>query len=321
MKLDKNCGVLLINMGGPSSLEEVEPFLREMFSDPYLMRLPLAWLLQKTLAKIIAGRRAAKSQERYAAIGGKSPLGAETVRQAAGLERLLSFPVAFAMRYTSPRVGDALRILKSRGVQRLVVIPLYPQYSSATTGSAIADFKLQNTDSMPAVIVQDHFDHPGFIDALFESLSQAFAKVDPHLKTHILFAAHSIPESYTQKGDPYVSQAEQTVKILSSKLPSEFTSSMAFQSRLGPVKWHGPSLQQELASVRAKAVEQLVVQPVSFVSENLETLYDLDIEFKRECEAAGIKKFIRAACPSDSEKYLTALADLAASAATAGEAK
>jgi protoporphyrin/coproporphyrin ferrochelatase len=319
MKLDKDCGVLLINMGGPSGPEGVKPFLREMFSDRFLMPVPLGALLQKPLAKFIARRRAGSAAEHYAAIGGKSPLLEETAKQAAGLEKLLSAPVIFSMRYTRPRADEAVKLLKTRGASRVVVVPLYPQYCLATTGSAIADFRARTQGAMPATIVESHFNHAGFISTLFELLGNALKQSYPGLKTHVLFAAHSIPQSFTRRGDPYVSQVEQTVKTLASRLKIGATSSLAFQSRLGPVKWQGPSLEQELLSLRAQEVEQLVVQPVSFVSENLETLYDLDIKFNQKCRSSGIKNFIRVPCPSDSDKYLQTLAELVASAAAGGK--
>ena len=313
-KFSRQCGVLLLNMGGPADLEQIQPYLFELFSDPFIIRMPLGKLYQKRLARIISKKRAAKVRERYAAIGGGSPVNRETEKQALALAKTLNAPVAFAMRYTDPRVAATIRVLASKDARRLVVIPLFPQFSKATSGSAIAEFKANNLNHLPYIIVEKHFDSPGFIDALARELTNAMKNIEPALKTHILFVAHSIPESYSRNGDPYIPQVQETVKSIAgqSKLKDNF--SLAFQSRLGPVKWHGPSLEQALEQLRSGGVEQVVAQPVSFVSENLETLYDLDIEFKIECEAAGIKKFIRVPCPSQSELYLNALAELATTA-------
>jgi len=318
-KFDEHCGVLLLNMGGPESLDQVKPYLSELFSDPYLVRLPLGKFYQRRLARLISARRANKARERYAAIGGKSPVNAATESLASRLSQILAAEVSFAMRYTRPKAADALEVLRARGITRLVVIPLYPQYSIATSGSSLVDFKAQNKNSFSYTVVENHCDHPGFINALLDLLSKALEQTGRTLHTHILFAGHSIPESYTRKGDPYISQVKKTIEALSGKVPAGFTFSAAFQSRMGPFKWHGPSLEQELEKIRAEHIEQLVVQPVSFVCENLETLYDLDIEFRKKCQAAGIKKFVRVPCPAQSELYLGALGELALSAARQGK--
>ena len=200
--------------------------------------------------------------------------------------------------------------LTAQGAQKIVAIPLFPQYSLATTASALADFKAQVRGDFSYTIIENHFAHPGYLKALSGLLSQAIKDISPGLKTHVLFAAHGIPESYTQKGDPYIGQVIKTVDALKQKISPEVSSSLAFQSRLGPVKWHGPSLEEELAALAAKGIEQMVVQPVSFVTENLETLYDLDINFRKKCKTAGIKKFIRVPCPARSAQYVEALSDL-----------
>jgi protoporphyrin/coproporphyrin ferrochelatase len=310
-KFESRCGVLLLNMGGPSDLDQIQPYLSELFSDPAIIRMPLGKLYQKRLARFISKRRAAKVKERYAAIGGGSPVNRETEKQAAALAKILGAPVVFAMRYTDPRVAGAIAALAARGARRLVVIPLFPQFSKATSGSAIAEFKANNKSNLPYTIVEKHFDHPGFIDALAHELGKAMKNIEPGFSTRILFVAHSIPESYSRNGDPYIAQVQETVKAVAGRLNLKEIFSVAFQSRIGPVKWHGPSLEQALAQLRSEGVEQIVLQPVSFVSENLETLYDLDIEFKKKCLAAGIKNFIRVPCPSQSEIYMNALAELA----------
>ncbi len=313
-EIERGLGVLLINMGGPSSLDQVQPYLYELFSDPDIIQLPLGFIIQKPFAKIISSRRAEQSKARYAAIGGKSPLVEETRKQALGLEKILGVSVGFSMRYLGPRAGEVVKNLAGRGVSKLIVIPLFPQYSIATSGSAIADFKAQNT-YLPYVLVNYHYDCEGYIRALAERFAEAAGAMDSSLKTHLLFAAHSLPEKYSRRGDPYVEQTKKTVELLYAGLKTNLSYSLGFQSRLGPVKWHGPSLDEELSRARTSGVEQLIVQPVSFVSENLETRYDLDMEFREKSLAAGIKNFIRVQCPDDSEIYLNALAALAQRAA------
>jgi protoporphyrin/coproporphyrin ferrochelatase len=314
-----NFGALLLNMGGPESLEQIQPYLYELFSDPEIIQLPLGRLYQKWFAAVISKRRATAVRERYAAIGGKSPVNAETKKQAEGLARILAAPVGFAMRYNAPRISQVLDDLSRSGVKKIIAIPLFPQYSRATSGSAISDFKAQVGSEIQYAIVENHWEHPGFINALAELLGRALGGLAPNLKTHILFTAHSIPEKYTKQGDPYIGQVKKTVDAVIGRLKPEIPASLAFQSRLGPVKWHGPSLEQELERLADEGVVQLVAQPVSFVSENLETLYDLDIVFKKKCSDVGIKNFIRVPCPADSKLYLEALAGLARDALKNGK--
>ncbi len=324
----------MLNLGGPETLEQIQPYLFELFSDPEIIRLPFGTWVQKKFAGWISKNRALKAREKYQAIGGGSPLARETGEQAIGLSKILGMPVEFAMRYSNPRISDAIKNLAGLGAKRLIVIPLFPQYSRSTSGSAIAEFKKQNP-ALPFHIIVEHHDAAGYLNALASGLSNALKDLDPSLRSHLLFTAHSLPEKYLEQGDPYLSQTEETVKMLvggadtpacPGKLPrSEAGSpycarnfspdsvpqfSLAFQSKLGPVKWHGPSLEQELDSLLKKGVEQLIVFPVSFVSENLETMFDLDLEFQQKCLKAGIKKFIRVPCPGSSEIYLNALAEL-----------
>jgi ferrochelatase len=311
-----NAGVLLINLGGPEKLNDVEPFLVDFFSDPLVIRLPFGKLCQKRFAKWLAQKRESKAREKYQAIGGYSPLIRETRKQAQVLSRILGIPVEFAMRYLSPKVNLAITNLEKQGVKRVVVIPLFPQYSEVTTGSIIPDFKKQNK-SLPYIFIKDHYNHPGYINALADLLKNSLKKIDPSLQTHLLFTAHSVPERYVRRGDPYVSQTEETVRLIVSSEGIDGEDaikfaehSLAFQSKLGPIRWHRPSLEEELLRIREKGVEQLIVFPISFVEENLETLYDLDIEFKNLCLKTGIKNFIRVPCLGDSERYLKALAEM-----------
>ncbi|MBN2431136.1 MAG: ferrochelatase [Acidobacteria bacterium] len=312
--------VLLLNMGGPRRPGEIEAYLRRIFSDRDMIAMPGGHFYQDRLAKIIAARRAPRVAERYGLIGGASPLDTETRKQATGLARLLDCPVTYAMRYIEPFIPQALADLNGERPRKVVVIPLYPQYSRATTLSAIREFR-RHAGNRPHVFVEDHHDHPGYIAALAELAAQSLARLENGGKRHTLFVAHSIPRKAVVAGDPYVAQTEATVRAVTERLSLDGAWSLAYSSRVGPVRWQGPSLEEELARLAGENVRQLVVVPVSFVAENLETLYDLDHVFRQQCAAAGISRLERVPALGDSPRYLAALADLAATAARKLEAE
>ncbi len=214
------------------------------------------------------------------------------------------------MRYTPPSVSDALSTLKLGGCNRLVVIPLYPQYSTVSTLSSIRDFENQIDDGIDYRIIDRHFNNANYIFAMRKLLLNAISKANINLNTHILFAAHSIPESYIRGGDPYADEVEETARAICESADVLPPYSLAYQSRVGPVKWRGPTLEEELESLISNGVKQLIVQPLSFVSENLETLYDLDVEFKDTCKAAGLKSYIRVPTLESSPEYISALAEM-----------
>ncbi len=315
---DDRFGVLLLNMGGPNSLDEIESYLYELFLDPCIVQLPLGRLYRKRLAGFISARRAKKVRVRYEAIGGKSPIGAETEKQAQRLSAILGAPVEFAMRYTRPRVSEAIKSLTEKGAGRLVVVPLYPQYSVSTSASAIGDFRRHTSGKLRYRIVEKHYDHPGYIDSAVYMLKVKLSELEEGGAAHVLFTAHSIPEKYIRRGDPYVGQTEETVRLVYDAAGVDLPYSLAFHSRIGPVRWHGPSLEEELDRVRANGVKRLIVHPISFVSENLETLYDLDVDFRRKCLEAGIEVYIRVPAPGASELYMKALADMVLAAVKEG---
>lgn len=305
---DHNDGVLLMNMGGPGTADEIKPYLYRLFSDPYILGLP--WFLRKPLARLIASRRQAKSAERYNLIGGGSPLLKETEAQARALEQVLGLPVRVAMRYTEPFAADACSQMEAKGVDRLFLLPLYPQYSFATTRSSLDDFPISSKWRKPFYVIETHYHHPLFIEAMVDLLDQTLGQTDPRLKSAVIFVAHSIPMKQVRGGDPYVKQVEATVaSIVRAKKPA-CPLYLAYQSKLGPVAWQGPSLEETLQRHLTGKVEQVVVQPVSFVSENLETLYDLDIEFRELCNHAGIMNYLRVPAPGTNSHYIDALASL-----------
>ncbi len=308
-KMPSTFGVLLLNMGGPRNLEEIEPYLNRLFNDSFIFQMPLGRFYQKKLARFLASKRAVKAAKRYKAIGGKSPLHDNTVKLASRLEEMISAPVRFAMRYTEPGVQKAVKTLSAKGADHLIVIPLYPQYSIVTSGSSLHEFKERNSNGLACDIVKSHHDHPGYRAAIAELLQAELDKIDDKNTSHILFAAHSIPLKYVRRGDPYVDQVRETVSLAYEKTGTDVPHSLAFQSRIGPVKWQGPSLEEEFIRLKERGVKHIVVHPAAFVSENLETLYDLDIEFRNRCEGSGIR-YCRTATVDSNDTYLRALRDI-----------
>ena len=301
-----NYGLLLLNMGGPTSKKMIGDYLYRLFSDPHILSIPGPF--RKMLARFLSVTRRNKSAARYQLIGGKSPLKEETEAQVYKLEKLLGIPVTYAMRYTEPFVEAGQNLLAERGVNRLIVLPLYPQYCHATTLSALKDFQEHRSGDQPYRFIEHHYDFPLYIRSMAGLLRKSLQRLDPELKTAIVFAAHSIPQKQVAQGDPYVDQIRSTVEMIASKNPLPFEHVLAFQSKIGPVKWQGPTLEEALQELRSQEIEQIVVQPVSFVSENLETLYDLDIDFKEKSLKAGIKNYIRVPTPGTRPSFMEAMA-------------
>ncbi len=302
-------GVLLTDMGSPASPADLEAFLRALLGDPRILRVPMGGLVRPLLARHIARTRARKVAARYEAIGGGSPLLRGTRRLAAAVEAVAHLPVGVAMRYTEPRLTAALEDLRCRAVRRMVLIPLYPQYSTSTTASTLDDLDRYRPLDMEIAVVERHADHAAWLNVMAGLLGEAL--VSTPTETRVLFTAHSIPERFTRDGDPYVSEIEAAVAGISALAGLALGRwSLAYQST-GPVgRWHGPSWEEEVDRLHGEGIRTLVVQPLSFVSENLETLWDLDIVMRKRCEDLGIA-FTRVPTPGASPGYAALLAGLA----------
>lgn len=308
--------VVLLNMGGPDSLEAVEPFLCNLFSDPEILRFPLAGLIRKPLARFIASRRAPGVVEKYRAIGGKSPLREITERQGQALRAELGgeeggWSVHVAMRYWRPRAEEAARSVLASQARRIVVLPLYPQYCRATTGSSLQDFfeALSSLvlNKFETFTVPSWCDHPLYVEALAEGLREGLERQPG---ATVLFSAHGVPTRLIDGGDPYLSQVQTTVRAAAARFdgtPWE----LAFQSRVGPVRWLEPSTPDALRRLAARGVTNVLVVPVSFVSDHLETLHEIDVEYRELAHSLGIARFGR--CPSlnDRPSFIRCLAALA----------
>ena len=313
-------GVLLFNLGGPETLDDVRPFLYNLFSDPDIIRLP--WRpMQKPLAWLISTQRYKKSRGYYEQIGGGSPLLRITGEQALALETELTrrgrpASVYVGMRYWKPYLEDALDQIARDGVKYLVVLPLYPQYSVSTTGSSVnrmnAILTERGSNGLTTTIINSWQDEPLYISALCRTISEELSQCpdDGPGRTHILFSAHSVPVSYIEAGDPYLDQIKESVKCVMTELGTGRPHSLSFQSKVGPVKWLEPSTDQAIRKLASEGVAQLLLVPVSFVSEHIETLYELDILYRDVAREVGIAHYRRAPALNCRPDFIEALASL-----------
>jgi len=306
-------GVCLLYMGGPTSLEEVEPFLRELFSDRELIRLPGGRWLQRPFAAMVSRLRAPKVRQRYDRIGGGSPLVRITQSQAHLLEQSLArhgdFVVTVAMRYSQPRAEEAVADLVRRGIRRLVALPLYPHYSSATTGSSLNDLDraLQRLGAdAPAEVlrVRDFHDHPLYVQALAGTVRRGLEQLGG--EATVVFSAHSLPLRLVERGDPYRDQVERTVALVAQELGLG-SWQLGYQSRSGPVRWLEPNVLELLTRLGQAGTARLLVVPVSFVSDHIETLHEIDIEMRAHALAAGVREFARAPALNEDATFIEAL--------------
>ncbi|HLO26222.1 MAG TPA: ferrochelatase [Geobacteraceae bacterium] len=305
--------VLLLQMGGPDALDAVEPFLLNLFTDRDIIRIGPAFL-QPLIARFIARRRAPKVEAYYKKIGGKSPIRELTEAQAAALEEKLgrSYRCFVAMRYWRPTTIEALAAIKKEGISRIVVLSLYPHYSRATTGSSINELKrvMQESGSRFEVSYVDRFyDHPLYIQALAERIEEGLARFSDRSGVELVFSAHSLPQSFIDQGDPYLGHIEETVRLVMERL-GEVDHHLAFQSRAGPVKWLEPSTEEMLKHLAGHGCKNLLMVPLSFVSDHIETLYEIDIQYAEEAQALGIDTFRRSPSLNNAPLFIDCLADL-----------
>jgi protoporphyrin/coproporphyrin ferrochelatase len=324
ISLDTRVGVVLFQLGGPDSLEAIEPFLYNLFCDPDIIDFPFARLAREPLARLISSRRAGKVRKHYQEIGGKSPIGEVTERQARALEAELnnSFAarVVVAMRYWHPLTEAAIRELAAFAPQEIVLLPLYPQYSSTTTGSSLNEWQRQFPPHQraPVHVVREFYDNPLYLDALVERIEQGldrFRRSNGHAArvpsdVHLLFSAHSIPLSVIHRGDPYRAQIEATTKAVMERGRWPNPHTLCYQSRSGPGRWLQPFIHETLQDISAGGSERVLVVPIAFVSDHVETLHEINIEAREMAETFGIHQFETMEGLNDSPRFITALADL-----------
>jgi ferrochelatase len=312
-------GVLLFNLGGPETLHDVKPFLYRLFSDPEIIRVK--WSpLRKALAYTIATLRRKTSEGYYRQIGGGSPLRRLTEEQAQALadefkSRGRDVETFVGMCTWHPLLDNAIERVAESGVDSLVILPLFPQYSVTTTGSGFSVLR-KLIDKRPLFKkldvqwVPSWPDHPVYIDSFAQAIRRELAKFENPGKAHILFSAHSIPASYVRNGDPYLDQTKKTLESIMDRLGHTNPYQLSFQSKIGPVKWLEPFTKDIILQLGKDGVDDVLVVPISFVSEHIETLYELDILFKKVAKEAGVENFRRVPALNSDPVFIRALADI-----------
>jgi len=322
----RRLGVVLFQLGGPDSIDAIEPFLFNLFSDPEIIDFPLARLAREPLARLIAGLRSRHVAHHYGAIGGKSPILEFTRQQAEALERELrrdfDARVVIAMRYWGPTTEQAVLEMASFGPDRIVLLPLYPQYSKTTTGSSVREWnRLYSAGDQDTRtdFIRDYHDDPAYIYAITTTVDNALAGFGNPAQVEIVFTAHSVPVAVIESGDPYQRQIERTVELVSARGGWPCGRHLCYQSRVGPLKWLRPSLRERLESLAAAGARRVLIVPISFVSDHVETLYEIDIEHRAIAERAGIADYRMMPGLNNSPRFVAALAGLVRRAVASSE--
>lgn len=311
-------------MGGPCCISGIEGFLFNLFNDRFIIQLPFFLKpFQKYLAKFIASRRAPKVAVNYKEIGGRSPILFETQCQAKALEKELNkssndeYKCFIAMRYTYPFLKDTFKDIEMAGLDSLDVIPLYPQYSIATTGSSFYECKMMFKetglkDRININYIVSWEDNHYFTDLIKNRIVEQIANFPKDETIKVLFSAHGLPKKYIEKGDPYQKQIETSYKKILEKIPAEFKSridpQITYQSRVGPVKWLEPNTEDVLEELGKAGIKNVLIVPISFVGDHIETLHELGIEYKEVAQEHGIENYHVTRLPKANPLLVKALA-------------
>ncbi len=314
-KTTRRVGVVLFQLGGPDTLAAIEPFLYNLFCDPDIIDFPFARIGRKPLAKLISTTRAHKVQHHYATIGGGSPIRRFTEGQARALQaeltsRGLDAHCFVAMRYWHPFTLEAIAQLRSAQCEEVVLLPMYPQYSSTTTGSSLNEWKRLFCSDIPVHNVGPFYQHPMYLDAVVEKIEEALARFPLPARAEIVFSAHSVPMSVIAKGDPYQRQIEETVRLLVERGGWPNRHRLCYQSKVGASKWLQPSLHRALRDLAAEKVRDVCIVPVAFVSDHVETLGEIDQEMREQARRLGVTQFEMSAGLNDSPKFISALGQI-----------
>lgn len=315
-------GVVLFNLGGPDSLDAVEPFLYNLFQDPDIFTFPFASLVRKPLAKFIAKRRAPKSRVYFEYMGGKSPILELTLQQADALEKKLNngsedknFKVVVAMRFWKPFTQDALQSLKNEGIEKVVLLPLYPQYSYTTTRSSEKEWdaqcKKKSLSFEKVSRVSDYHRHPLYIQVVATRIREGIARfpVEKQNQVHLLFSAHGIPLQEVAAGDPYEKQIIESVELIRKELGNDYSHSLSYQSKVGPLKWLEPNTVATIEKLAAEGKKQILAVPISFVSDHSETLYELKKMYGELAVGLGVEQYELMPALNDQPIFIECLAD------------
>jgi protoporphyrin/coproporphyrin ferrochelatase len=319
----KRVGIVLFQLGGPDSLQAVEPFLLNLFLDPDIIPMGPLGFLRRPLAKLISSRRSIPVAGKYAEIGRRSPIGLLTERQRVRLVDAVSpyiDPVAVtAMRYWHPMTAEAVDTLrKAAPLDEIVLLPLYPHFSYATTLSSLKEWQrvYGKSNGGPRVsTVGQFYNHPRYVQAVVQRIGSVLRQFPDSSRIHLVFSAHGLPMSLVEKGDPYPKQIEETVRLVRDAGSRQYpewprTHLVCYQSRVGPAKWLQPPLTGTIERLGGEGVKEMLVVPISFVTEHIETLHEINIEAREEAKKVGIEIFRMMPAVGDSPLFIGALKEL-----------
>lgn len=307
--------VVLFNLGGPDSLDAIEPFLFNLFSDRDIFKLPFG---QKTFAKFISSRRAPKVAGEYKLIGGKSPINMWTEEQRQILQKLLRFyhkeiDVYTAMRYWKPLTQEAVDKVEDGDYDKIILLPLYPHYSITTTGSSYNEWLRHYIgDKKIITLIKSYPTQHKYVSAINQRIDETLEKFPAQVreKVQLVFSAHGTPVSLVKKGDPYSLQIKETVNAVMKARKNSHAHHLCYQSKVGPMKWLEPATDTMIRDLSAKGKKNLLIIPISFVSDHVETLFELDIEYRHVADECGIQNYIMMRGLNDSTLFLEGLTEL-----------
>jgi ferrochelatase len=319
----KRVGIVLFQLGGPDSLQAVEPFLLNLFLDPDIIPMGPLGFLRKPLAKLISSRRSIPVTGKYAEIGRRSPIALLTERQRVRLVEAVSpyiDPVAVtAMRYWHPLTAEAVDTLRKAGpLDEIVLLPLYPHFSYATTLSSLKEWRRvygESNGGPKVCTIGQFYNHPRYIQAVVQRIGSILRQFPDSSRIHLVFSAHGLPMSLVEKGDPYPQQIEETVRLVSEAGGTQYpgwprTHLLCYQSRVGRAKWLQPPLTGTIERLGHEGVKEMLVVPISFVTEHIETLHEINIEARDEAKKVGIERFRMMPAVGDSPLFIGALKEL-----------
>jgi protoporphyrin/coproporphyrin ferrochelatase len=314
MSAEKKVAVVLFQLGGPDSQAAVEPFLYNLFSDPDIINFPGSFLARKPLAKLISTTRSKSVRVKYAEIGGGSPIRRLTEQQARALEVALrphlTARTFVAMRYWHPNSEEAIASLNRAEFDELVLLPLYPHYSFATTGSSLKEWNRLYKPKVPVHLVDHFFDHPDYIAGIVDRINGLLNQLPHPDEVQLVFSAHGLPMALVEKGDPYPQHIEATVRMVRELGAWPNPHVLCYQSRVGPQKWLQPSLTATIEKMAASGIKRMLVIPIAFLTEHIETLHEINIEAREQAEGLGVDDFHMMPALNDSPLLIRALADL-----------
>ncbi len=305
--------IVLLNMGGPNNLKEVEVFLENMFADPNILTMKSA-MMRKFVGTMITFFRTEAAQDIYSQLGGKSPIVGHTKKLVTALQKELpDVVIDFAMRYTPPFASEVIERLQAQNVEKIYLIPLYPQYSTTTTKSSLEDFEeALHVSGMDAVLVETKhfFENVKYNKTVLERIKETMC--DAEYKDYdIIFSAHGLPQKIVDAGDPYQRHVERQVEYIKEMMQEEGMDfhqiHLAYQSKVGPIAWLRPSLEEKLGLVRNRGV---IIYPIAFAIDNSETDFELDIEYREVAQKMGFVNYKVCKCPNDHPLFVEALKDI-----------